>query len=196
MVSKDGDDARRLKERTDFFLKIAEELFETGVFPNDLIVLRGKRIPLLATGYFILNDCYKAWRIEKGHFTQEPKIAALTSLAIMTFEPFRPVKPEAVASVAEAKCNEIFALNCAAAILGFPIEPDTNVKIDFWYRLLDVVTASRCQTLEPFRVDMNYQIRNELSSYVRPVHDDDKPGINSLITIFELLSDKHKKSST
>lgn len=186
-----NDAARRL-ERIEFFKTIAGDLFESGVFSKDRIVLRAQRIPLLTTGYFILNDCYKAWRIERGHYTQEPKIAALKCLAIMTFEPFRPLHLDDTRTVAEAKCNEIFALNSAAAVLGFPIDPGSSVKTDFWYRLLDVLTAARCQTLEALRVDTNYSIENPLESYVRPVHEDDKPFINSLIAIFELLSGQHK----
>ena len=96
----------------------------------------------------------------------------------MTFEPFRPVYLDNTKTVAEAKCNEIYALNCAATVLGFPIDPGTNVKDDFWYRLLDVLSAAGCQTLEAFRIDTNYKIDNPLPSYVRPVHADDNLTIN------------------
>jgi hypothetical protein len=110
----------------------------------------------------------------------------------MTFEPFRPLTPDNVVTVAEAKCNEIYALNCAAAILGVPIDPGVSVKRDFWLRLLDVLSEARCQTLEPLRVDINLQINRAAEDYYRTVHDIDKPAINSLISIFELLGDKFR----
>jgi hypothetical protein len=187
-----GDEAQITRERVQFFQAIAKEAVESGIFPTDKILLRMKRIPILVEGYFILNNCYKTWRIQDGHFTEVPKIAALQSLAIMTFEPFRPLYPDNVTTVAEAKCNEMYALNCAAAILGVTIEPQVSVKRDFWLRLLDVLSEARCQTLEPYRVDLNLEINRPRSDYYRTILDIDKPMINSLISIFELLSDKFK----
>jgi hypothetical protein len=186
------EEARLTSERISFFQQIADEAISSGVFPGDKVILRGKRIPLLSDAYFILNRCYKNWRIQRGHWTEVPKIAALQSLAIMTFEPFRPLTPYNVTTVAEARCNEMYALNCAAAILGVPIEPDVSVKRDFWLRLLDVLSEARCQTLELFRTDINYDIKRPRSDYYRTVLDVDKPTINSLICIFELLDDKFK----
>jgi len=191
-LKPEESDANRLERRIQFFQEIAEESFINGIFPEDIILLRRSRIPLVVRGYFILNQCYKNWRIKDQHWTEVPKIAALQSIAIMTFEPFRPLHLDNVTTVAEAKCNEMYAVHCAAAILGVPINPEISVKRDFWLRLLDVLTDARCQTLEPFRIDINLQISRPDSDYHRVIHDIDRPVINSLISIFELLSDKFK----
>lgn len=187
-----SEEARLTAERITFFQQIADEAVSGGVFPEDKIILRGKRIPLMVDAYFILNSCYKSWRIQQGHNTEVPKIAALQSLAIMTFQPFRALTPHDVTSVAEARCNEMYALNCAAAILGVPIEPSVSVKRDFWLRLMDVLSEAQCHTLELFRTDVNYDIKRPRSDYYRTILDFDKPTINSLICIFELLGDKFK----
>jgi hypothetical protein len=184
--------AARIAERATFLRDIANDLFAGGVFDEKKILLRGGRLPLLAQAYFILNECYKNWRIAPGHFTEIPKIAALQSLAILTLEPFRPIDNTNVVTVAEARCNEIFALAAAGAVLGFPINPDVSVKRDFWLRLLDILSSAQCQTLEPFRVDANMQLLLSMEHYYRTVNELDKPIINCLICIFELLSDKFR----
>lgn len=180
----DQFDSARMQEREEFLQEIAIELMNT-VFQDDTIILRLPRIKLVAKGYFILNACYKNWRIEEGHYTQEPKIAAIQCMSIATFEPFRPVNPTDVKTVAEARSNEIYALACAAAILEIQI--DGNVKHDFYLRLLDVLSSCRSETLESYVVDVGLQINRPLIGYVGDVHANDKFGLDSLITIFELF---------
>lgn len=181
------NDAARLQERISFLQELALEALQNGILPDKKVVLRVHRIPLLVRGYFILNGCYKAWRIEPNHYTETPKIAALQTLAIMKFQPFRPIHPQNVTTVAEARCNEIFAINCAAAVLGVPVEPDVSIKRDFWLRLLDVLATTDCHTLEPYVIDTNQQIQRPDADYIGAIHNDDKQVINNLICLFELL---------
>lgn len=114
-------DIARMQERAEFLQEIAIDLLDT-VFSDGTIVLRRPRIQLATKGYFILNTCYKKWRIEEGHYTQEPKIAALQCMSIATFEPFRVANPTDVRTIAEARSNEIYSLACAAAILEIQID--------------------------------------------------------------------------
>ena len=54
-------------------------------------------------------------------------------------------------------------------------------------------SKSSAQTLEAYVVDKNYQINRPLADYnetITDVLEEDKAVINSLICIFELLSDK------
>lgn len=187
----DQFNSARMQERAEFLQEIAIDLLDK-VFQDDTIILRLPRIHLVAKGYFILNACYKNWRIEEGHYTQDPKIAAIQCMSIATFEPFRPVNPTDAKTVAEAKSNEIYSLACeiyslacAAAILEIQI--DGNVKHDFYLRLLDVLSSCRSETLEPYLVDVGLQINRPLKGYVGDVHANDKFGLDSLITIFELF---------
>jgi hypothetical protein len=188
-----SEDARRLEERAAFLADIAEGLVKPSILSGDLIVLRLARIPYVARAYFILNESYKAWRIEDNHYTEHPKIAALTSMAIMTILPFRPMHPENVKTVGEARCNEIYALNCAAAILGVPIDPEGNVKQDFWLRLMDILNDTRSHTLDPFVFEVNNGKERPIAAYTHQIHAEDRLALNSLISIFEILCDKHKK---
>lgn len=188
-------DARRFEERREFLTRIGEEFLKPSIYRGELIVFRIGRMKALTEAYFILNESYKAWRIVAGHNTEEPKIAALTCAAIIKIVPFRPQTLNMAKTVGEFKCNEIYALNCAAAILGVSLGLDKDFKPDFWLRLLDILSDARCHTLDNFVADVNGGKQNSLESYVRDVDPRDHLEINSLITIFELLCDKHKKPS-
>ena len=177
----------KISERAEFFRDVADALFEDGVF-DDRVVLRGARIPVAVQGYFLLNDAYKDWRIEDGHRTEDPKIAALQCVAIATFQPLRPIDPTDARTTAEARCNELFALAVAAATLGIDIDASPE---NFHLRLLDVLSACRSETLEAYRVDRAAEIIRPLDKYRLTIHDSDKLAINALITIFELMSGHH-----
>jgi hypothetical protein len=179
----------RIVERAAFFHAVANGLIKDGVLPEDRLILRGGRLDMLARGYFLLNEAYKAWRIAPGHFTEEPKIAALQSMAIMTFVPFTPVDPTGARTLEEARPNEIYALACAAAVMGTEID---GRRPDFYLRLLDVISATRCHSLEPYVVDLNMQINRDLGDYRLVILSADHLPINSLITIFEMLSGRYE----
>jgi hypothetical protein len=93
-------------------------------------------------------------------------------------------------TTAEARCNEIFALTYALAILERTFLPDTSEKRDFWLRLLDIIAEADIETLEPYVVDIDMGCTRPLDEYTLVIHKDDKLVINSLISIFELISDK------
>jgi hypothetical protein len=78
-----------LEDRARFLEEVAIDLVTSGVLPDERIVQRRRRIPLVTNGYFLLNQAYKAWRISENHNTERPKIASLLCLAIETFVPFR-----------------------------------------------------------------------------------------------------------
>ena len=183
-----------ISERTALLLEHARELLNSGAVPKGRVELAEHRIPLVSEGYFLLNRAYKEWRIRDGHFTELPKIAALQSVVIARLQPFFPLQfPVDETDVGIIKCNEIFAFSYAMGILARDFKPDSHEKIDFWLRLLDVITSSSCETIEPYIVDKKIQIDRPLNEYIRSVSsvlDRDKPAINSLTCIFELLSEK------
>src|SRR5262249_4403967 len=114
-------------------------------------------------------------------------------VVISRLQPFFPSKlPVDDMDIGVIKCNEIFAFSYAMGILERSFKPDTPEKIDFWLRLLDVITSTKCETIEPYIQDKRLQISRPLSEYSASmsVLDVDKPGINSLMCIFELLSAK------
>lgn len=179
-----------ISARADLLANIAKGLFVDGIFPADRIVLREARIPYLTRGYFLLNKAYKQWRISDGHNTEFPKIAALQAATIIRFQPFRPLHIGDARSTAEARCNEIFALTYALSILECSFLPNTPQKRDFWLRLLDILAEADIETLEPYVVDIDMECVRPLDEYTLAIHKDDKLVVNSLISIFELISDK------
>lgn len=199
---------RTISERAALLLEHARELLTSGVIPDNKVILRENRIRLIAEGYFLFNEFYKNWRISDGHFTERPKIAAIQSIVINRLQPFIPISASGHLINTEEievsntnleevlyviKCNEIFACSYSLGILEKKLFPDTPAKRDFWLRLLDVITTSSCQTLEPYITDKEYQIERNLTEYrsseLKP-HQADRPALNSLICIFELLSKK------
>jgi len=186
-----GDDdlfsPERIGERVALIRDIADDALKSGLLPADKIVLRGIRIPLLVSGYFLLNAAYKKWRIKEGHYTEPPKIAALTCLSIMTFVPFRPLDPDNVTTITEARCNEIFALECASVLVGVPIQAGRE---NTYRRVLDILAECRSETLEAYRVDQNMQVARPLPDYDLAILPADHFKINSMITILECLSGK------
>jgi hypothetical protein len=155
-----------ISERTDLLLEHARDLLNSNSIPNDRVILAEQRIRLVAEAYFLLNRAYKDWRMPDGHYTGLPKIAALQSVVIARIQPFFPSKfPVDEADVGIIKCNEIFAFSYGMGILEKSFMPDTPEKIDFWLRLLDVITSSSCETIEPYLTDKKLQINRPLSEY-------------------------------
>jgi len=183
-----------ITERTALLLEHAHELLRSNAIPMDRVDLAENRIPLISESYFLLNRAYKDWRMPDGHYTEPPKIAALQSVVISRLQPFFPSKlPVDETDVGVIKCNEIFAFSYAMGILERSFRPDNPEKIDFWLRLLDVITSSSCETLEPYIVNKKLQIDLPLTEYstsISSVLARDKPALNSLMCIFELLSAK------
>jgi hypothetical protein len=180
-----------IEERARLLIDVAHSLIESGPLAVDGLILRESHVRAAARAYFLLNRAYKDWRLPDGHFTEKPKIAALQCIAIARIQPLLPPQPDNVTSVAQYRCNEIFALTYALGILEQELSLDCAGKIDLWLRILDIIAGSSAETIEPYLVDVHYQIIRPLEEYKLEILPQDKIGINSLITIFELIGKKH-----
>ena len=179
---------KAIARRATLLRDVARELLESGTLPPHRIILRKPRIRLLTEGYFLLNKAYKDWRIPEGHSNEKIRIAALQALTITQFQPFVPVDPSDARDLAEARCNEIFALVCALAMMDVRIQLGATEKIDLWLRVLDILADATVETLEPFIADINRGAKRPLEDYTLAIHRQDRLVINSLISIFELIS--------
>lgn len=182
---------KAVTERAYLLRDVARELLDSGALPADRVVLREPRIRLLTQGYFLLNRAYKDWRIPAGHSNEKIRIAALQAVAIVRFQPFIPVDPANAQDLAEARCNEIFALAYALGMLGCKLALDGPGKVDLWLRVLDIMTEATVETLAPFIADINRQAERPLEDYALTLHARDKLVVNSLISIFELVSNSN-----
>ena len=75
-------------------------------------------------------------------------------------------------------------------MLGITFDLENPEKIDFWLRLLDTLSESYSETLEPYRVDLNLERQRPLCEYQLELNPKDKAAINHLVTVFELLCGK------
>jgi hypothetical protein len=180
---------KEISDRITLLTDIARSLQTAGIIPKT-VLLREARIAPMVRGYYLLNKAYKDWRIHDDHYTEKPKIGALTAVVINRFQPFLPLTPADVQTTAEARCNEIYALTYALSIIEKSLLPDTPEKLDFWHRLLEIITGSSVVTLEPYFQDVRFQITRSLGQYTLAIQPQDKLSINSLISIFELISVK------
>lgn len=185
-----------IPERTALLLSYAQELVANGTLPLDVVDMREGRFKNISEGYFLLNNAYKGWRIPDGHRTELPKIAALQCVTISRYQPFFPlVHPVDELDLVAAKPNEVFAALYALGILEINFKPDTLEKQDFWLRLLDVISSTFSQTLEPYQQDKSFKIDQPFEYYldlIKSIHQEDKPAISALICIFELMSKKRE----
>ncbi len=180
---------KAIAERANLLRDVARELLDSGALPADRIALREPRIRLLTHGYFLLNKAYKDWRLPAGHSNEKIKIAALQAVAIARFQPFLPLDPANARSLAEARCNEIFALVYGLGMLECKLMLDSPAKVDLWLRVLDIIAAAATvETLDPFIADINRQTQRPLEDYAPTLHPHDKLVIISLISIFELVA--------
>jgi len=83
----------------------------------------------------------------------------------------------------------------AAALLGIEIRELTTEKRDQYLRILDLLTAFECETIEPVIQATNYQIKRERNEYNLAILEADKPKIDAIITIFELLMENFRMLS-
>ena len=109
-------------------------------------------------------------------------------MTIARFQPFIPLDPANAKDLVEVRCNEIFALVYALGILGRRFPLDASDKADFWLRVLDIMAEATVETLDPFAADINRKAQRPLEDYVLALHRRDKLMINSLISIFEVVS--------
>ena len=183
------DEIRREAERVDLLVEIARDLQSNGTLPEPNIILNEARVRLATKAYFVLNDAYHRWRIEPGHNTQPPKIAAMQALCIIRVQPFRVLYPDNATTIAEARPNEIFALAIAMAILKIDMQDSGDEKTNQRLRILELLCAYECDSFEAVIEDANYRFHRERKDYNCNILDVDKPKIDSLITIFELMAE-------
>jgi hypothetical protein len=192
-LAPDPEFARRLAERTEFLSQKAQDLVRPSILSGDLIVLRLRRIKTLGNAYFILNECFKRRFIKPDHNTEFPKVAALTTMAIMTVLPFRPMNLGNVRTVGEHRCNELYAFNCISAILGISVKPDEKLPEKFWLRLAIIFSTIECFTLKSYITDVNNDRAKEPQAYFRNLLEADDTSVQKLIAICELLCAARKK---
>jgi hypothetical protein len=137
----------RVEIRRDFFLRLFErikslfpEIYGDALFDED-------DATWLAHLYFLLSDCYKDWRVEEGHYTNDYKKAGLTIVAIMTMRPIRHPSTTGQDDLRPYYANQVFAICCATAILNKPISSMPAEDRDQFYAYLD---GLHFQTAEPF----------------------------------------------
>jgi hypothetical protein len=194
-LQEDSERLARESERAGYYTQIAHDLQTLGVLPPERIYLRPERVKVAVRAYFILNEAYHKWRIEDGHNTLAPKIAALQCMCFVEIEPFGLLEPNNAQTIGEARANAIYALACACSILGVKANDVQGQNKDQWLRILDVLRMCRCDTIQMFIEDINMSIQKTFDEYDLKIVESDKFNINTLITIFELLSQRGDAAS-
>jgi hypothetical protein len=175
--------------RQDFLYVCAKELFNGGLFSKNDLVIAEERFENIVTGYFILSERYKKRRIRDGARTKNPKIAALFTLSILTFDPIYNVKPPL--KFKNLLANEIFSLIISSVIVNFKINVSTVHGTQYWLRIAEQLRFSRLnfEGLARFRVDcFNGNASSaKYDDYIDDLSDKDMEYIITIMNLYESL---------
>lgn len=181
-----------MRERHEFLVQCAQELFEQGVLDPEEIYLNDDALIRAVGGYFLLSEAYKQDRLghteDAPHWTEGPKKAALTAVSLMVFRPLRYVAPQRpLNSTTSFVANQVLLLACCASFLerDFPRltwEPQRRL-----FKLLDTIGLDRGAALR-VRSLREYH-RDQRANRVRQTYEinveADRILIDALVLLFE-----------
>lgn len=111
--------------------------------------------------FFMMSDSYKVERTKDGHFTNNPKKAALTVAAIMAMRPIRITASHA-GGLRYFYANPTFAIACATAILKRPLYSEPDEDKFMFYGYLDTL---RFPSTQSYVNDAQAQLTRPISEY-------------------------------
>lgn len=194
---RDLDD--RVRDRFDTIYEIAAATVEHPNFRDATgepeIALNPDALLAAVEAYFLINTAYKsAHGIE---FTEPPKIAAMTAIALADFQPLRLRAPSNVRLRASTYANEHLSLVTAAAIFAERMpgaELVGRIGDAGTQRLRRLLKGTRLATLGAFRGDVErgerqhtYDIRLPYAAGIALPWQEDLAMIEAFVLFFERL---------
>lgn len=149
-----------------------------------------------ARAHFLIMDAYKADHFS-GDRTEDAKIAAVTTMAILALKPFRTLDPNNVISPWAARANELFAVRLSGPILnsGLPELAESDRMAWLFNFLAEVRVLSIITFIEDIasgRLQPAYEIKlSEKSEDGRS----DLGQLSALMLLYHLLWRPQQRSS-
>lgn len=174
----------RIASRAQYIAGRAKELVDARFFSPADVRLRAPSPRFVAEAYFLLSEAYKHRRLRQGAATQEPKIAALMSMAIMAVWPFRPIRPLDVQRPETVVSNPIFAVFCASSIIDNDL---SGLNEDMKRRLYNFLYNIRLPSLSGYITEISVGSKRSNDRYSVDLSDVELATADALMLIYELL---------
>lgn len=174
----------RIASRAQYFEQCAQGLVAARIFSPADVRLRAPAPRFVAEAYFLLSEAYKDRRLKDGALTEEPKIAAFMSVAIMAVWPFQAINPMRVKRPDTVIANGIFAVFCASSVINNDF---SGLTWDMKRRLYNFLQSVRLPCLQPYITDISIGASRSSDTYDVTLSDAEIALIDVLVLIYELL---------
>ena len=177
----------RVRRRADFFLVEAELLCATPLLRTCGFQLRPEFAEATAEAYFLLNEAYKSQRMMgDATRTQDPKIAAMTCIAIGVLNPLRPAQvPDPQPPILQY-ANPMLAMRCASHIVNHPFE---GRPFEECARFYDSVRRLQLPSLNQYIRDVRVGARNVGDPFKIDLSFDEIREIENKVSLFTVLQE-------
>jgi len=175
----------RIVTRTEYIERRADELMQSRVLSPADVRFRKPAARFVAEAYFLLSEAYKAKRMNPGARTQEPKIAAFTTLAILAISPFQAIHPLQVRRQETVVANPIFGLYCGSSIIANDFSSLPN---DSYRRALNFLRHIRLPCLRAYITDVSIGISRSQDVYDIVLDASELGTIDAVILLHEILN--------
>lgn len=174
----------RIASRAQYVADRGAELVQLGLFSSADVRFRAIAPRFVSEAYFLLSEAYKFRRLRDGASTQEPKIAALMSMAIVAVWPFQAIHPLTVQRPETVVANPIFAVYCASSIINSDFGTLSN---DMKRRLYNFLFTMRLPCLRDYVTDISLGPKRSADVFKVDLSDAELASADALMLIYELL---------
>jgi hypothetical protein len=190
----------RAEERYREVWDFAQDVLTSGTLgpPDSLEVYLNDEVLLAATkAYFLVSDAYKAERLENGHTTEPPKLAAISALVFADFKPLRIIDvSQPIRNPLTIHANALLSLYWAGQVFNQPLMSQISQRLtaDWRPRYYRVLKSVQLASLSAYKLDIS---RGIVAPYYDMLLDQDgdnhasrlsdMPLIESMVLLFELL---------
>lgn len=174
----------RIVARAEFIIERAEEFSRSRAISPAEVRFRLPAARFAAEAYFLISEAYKHRRLRPGARTQEPKIAAIMSLAISSVQPYYAMHPFSVKCSSTYVANQNFSLYCATLILNNDFSKLSNDSIR---RGMNFLLNARMPCIGEYIVDVSIGAKRSRDVYDIELTDSELSVIDIMILVCELL---------
>lgn len=199
-----SDLKKRRQDRFDLLCEVIPEFLSSGVLgsaEDREVFFDDVALHAAVDAYFLISEAYKAERLQPGHLTEPPKIAAISALVFADFKPVRvkdPAKP--LQHPHSINANALLSLYWAAMVFDQKLSPlfQSNFGADSLARYCRILRSIELTSIAAFKADIargevqpayDVLLDHDGTGHASPLSD--LPRIDTMILIFELMWDRH-----
>jgi hypothetical protein len=170
----------RIDRRAKFFFEIGEQVKNSKPLSAVGPTFDFQSAECLAEAYFLLSEAFKPVRIQEGHKTTKPKIAALTCAAVAMVNPFHFDNPD-FENLVIRYANPILAMHLACGIIDHPFH---KRSFDERRRIYSQILGMGFTCLDEFIADRKAGTPKDLAEYKIALNRGEMREIENLVNLF------------